>query len=135
MPVPETTSAEAFPLYVGGKVLRAGQGKAWREVKAWAIAPPRETDLVSLPSVGEPFLAWTMSGEVEFQEREGKRPWITHRLRKGSFFLTCGGAPCEVRWKAVSAEPSRTRMLVLNADTPASFSFRECFARILMPKS
>ena len=44
-------------------------------------------------------------GEVEFQEREGKRPWITHRIRKGSLFLTSGGAPYECRWKAVTSEP------------------------------
>jgi len=41
-----------------------------------------------------------MSGEVDFQEREYDRPWITHRIKKGSFFLTSGGAPYDVRWKA-----------------------------------
>lgn len=99
VPVPETTSAEAFARYVGGKVLRVGRGKAWREIQAWTMALPRVMDLLPLPSVSEPFLAWTMSGEVEFQEREGNRPWITHRLRKGSFFLTSGGAPHECRWR------------------------------------
>jgi len=105
MPVPETTSAEAFERYVGGKCLVACRGKAWRDIKAWIIALPRDVDMVHLPSVSEPFLAWTVSGEVEFQEREGNRPWITHRLRKGSFFLTSGGAPYDCRWKAVSPEP------------------------------
>jgi hypothetical protein len=33
--IPETTSAEAFERYVGGKCLRAGHGKAWRDIKAW----------------------------------------------------------------------------------------------------
>jgi AraC family transcriptional regulator len=46
-----------------------------------------------------------MSGEVEFQERENKLPWITHRIKKGSFFLTSGGAPYDVRWKAMTSEP------------------------------
>jgi AraC family transcriptional regulator len=46
-----------------------------------------------------------MSGEVDFQEREGDGPWITHRIKKGSFFLTSGGAPYECRWKAVTPEP------------------------------
>jgi AraC family transcriptional regulator len=105
MPIPETTSAEAFERYVGGECLRVGRGKAWREVKAWTIALPRVVDTLPLPSVSEPFLAWTLSGEVEFQEREGNRPWITHRVKKGSFFLTSGGAPYECRWKAVSSEP------------------------------
>jgi AraC family transcriptional regulator len=105
MPIPETTSAEAFERYVGGKPLRSGHGEAWREIKAWTFALPRVVDAMPLPSVNEPFLAWTMSGEVEFQEREGKGPWITHRLKKGSFFLTSGGAPYECRWKALTPEP------------------------------
>jgi AraC family transcriptional regulator len=64
--------------------------------------------MLHLPSVSEPFLAWTMSGEVEFQERENNRPWITHRIKKGSFFLTSGGAPYDCRWKAVTSEPFET---------------------------
>lgn len=105
MPVPETTSAEAFERYVGGKRLRVGKGKAWREIKALTIALPRVVDLLPLPSVSEPFLAWTISGEAEFQEREGNRPWISHRIKKGTFFLTSGGAPYDCRWKAVGSEP------------------------------
>jgi hypothetical protein len=50
MPVPETTSAEAFERYVGGKCLRIGDGKAWREIKAWTIALPRVVDSLPLPS-------------------------------------------------------------------------------------
>ena len=46
MPVPETTSAEAFERYVGGKCLRVGDGKAWRDIKAWTIALPRVVDLL-----------------------------------------------------------------------------------------
>lgn len=86
MPIPETTSAEAFERYVGGKCLRAGRGNAWRDVKAWLITLPLVTDTLHLPSVSEPFLAWTVSGNVDFQEREGEQPWGTHRLNKGSFF-------------------------------------------------
>jgi AraC family transcriptional regulator len=108
MPTPETTSAEAFERYVGGKCLRAGRGKAWREIKAWLIELPRVVDTLHLPSVSEPSLAWTTSGEADFQEREGKRPWITHRIKKGSFFLTTGGAPYDCRWKAVTSEPFRS---------------------------
>jgi AraC family transcriptional regulator len=105
MPVPETTSAEAFERYVGGQCLVACRGKAWRDIKAWIIAPPREADMVHLPSVSEPFLAWSVSGEAEFQEREGKGPWVTHRIKRGSFFLTSGGAPYDCRWKATGPEP------------------------------
>jgi len=105
VPVPETTSAEAFERYVGGKCLRKGSGEAWKEIKAWLMELPPVVDTVPLPAVSEPSLAWTTSGEVDFQEREGKRPWITHRIRKGSFFLTSGGAPYDCRWKAVTSEP------------------------------
>jgi len=105
MSVPETTSAEAFERYVGGKCLRVGSGEAWRDIKAWTVALPHIVDVLHLPSVSEPFLAWSISGEVEFQEREEKGPWITQRLTKGSFFLTSGGAPYDCRWKALTAEP------------------------------
>ena len=105
MPIPETTSAQGLERYVGGKCLIAGRGEAWRDIKAWIVALPPKVATLQLPSVSEPFLAWTLSGEVEFQERENKRPWITHRIKKGSFFLTSGGAPYECRWKALTAEP------------------------------
>jgi AraC family transcriptional regulator len=104
MSIPEATSAEAFERYVGGECLRSGRGEAWREIKAWLVALPPVVETVHLPSVSEPSLAWTTSGEVDFQEREGQRPWITHRIRKGSFFLTSGGAPYDCRWKAVTKE-------------------------------
>jgi AraC family transcriptional regulator len=105
VPVPETTSAEAFERYVGGKCLVACRGRAWRDIKAWIIAPIRDVDMVSLPAVSEPFLAWSVSGEAKFQEREGNQPWVTHHIRKGSFFLTSGGAPYDCRWKAMGSEP------------------------------
>ena len=105
MSVPETTSAEAFERYVGGKCLFESRGEAWRDIKAWIVALPPEVETLQLPSVSEPFLAWVISGEVDFQERENEEPWITNRVKKGSFFLTSGGAPYDVRWKAMTPEP------------------------------
>jgi AraC family transcriptional regulator len=105
MSIPETTSAEAFWRYAGGKCLFEGRGEAWRDIKAWITALPPTVDTLHLPAVSEPFLAWTTSGEVDFQEREDGQPWITNRIKKGSFFLTTGGAPYDVRWRAVSQEP------------------------------
>ena len=113
MPVPETTSAEAFARYVGGKLSRVGEGKAWRELKAWTTSLPRVVDSLPLPAVSEPFLAWTFSGEVDFQEREGNKPWICHRVKKGSLFLTTGGAPYECRWKAMTAAPFESMAVFL----------------------
>lgn len=111
MSVPETTSAETFWRYAGGTCLFEGRGEAWRDIKAWLTALPPVVDTLRIPSVSEPFLAWTTSGEVDFQEREDGRPWITNRIRKGSFFLTTGGAPYDVRWRAVSDEPFETMLV------------------------
>jgi len=113
MPIPETTSAEAFEQYVGGRPMHIGRGEAWREVKAWISAPPRNVEMVSLPAVSEPFLAWTISGDAEFQERENGQPWITHRIRRGSFFLTTGGAPYDCRWRVLSEEPFETMLVFI----------------------
>jgi AraC family transcriptional regulator len=113
MAMPETTSAESFARFVGGKCLRVGEGKAWRELKAWIIALPQVVSSLPLPSVSEPFLARTRSGEVEFQEREGKGPWTTRRLKKGLFFLTTGGAPYECRWQTATSEPFESMAVFL----------------------
>ena len=113
MSVPETTSAEAFWRYAGGKCLFESRGVAWRDIKAWLTALPPTVDTLRLPSVSEPFLAWTTSGEVDFQEREDGQPWITNRIKKGSFFLTSGGAPYDVRWRAVSHEPFETMLVFI----------------------
>jgi AraC family transcriptional regulator len=111
MSIPETTSAEAFWRYAGGECLFESRGEAWRDIKAWITALPPAVETLHLPSVSEPFLAWTTSGEVDFQEREDGRPWVTNRIRKGSFFLTTGGAPYDVRWRAVSPEPFETMLV------------------------
>jgi AraC family transcriptional regulator len=111
MSIPETTSAEAFWRYAGGKCLFESRGEAWRDIKAWITALPPVVETLHLPSVSEPFLAWTISGEVDFEEREDGQPWITNRIKKGSFFLTTGGAPYDVRWRAVSSEPFETMLV------------------------
>ncbi len=111
MIVPETTSAEGFEHYVGGKCLFHSSGEAWRDIKAWIVSLPPVVDTLHLPSVSEPFLAWTISGEVDFQERENKQPWITDRISRGSFFLTSGGAPYDCRWKAVTSEPFESMLV------------------------
>lgn len=111
MPIPDKTSAEAYLAYTKSKCLRPSRGKAWRDLKAWIAEPLRETDALAMPGVSEAYLAWTFSGEAEFQEREGNGPWITHHIKKGSFFLTTGGGPYECRWKALTSEPFLTMMV------------------------
>jgi AraC family transcriptional regulator len=113
MSTPETTSAEAFERYVGGKCVFESRGEAWRDIKAWLFAHPPVVDMLHVPSVSEPSLAWTTSGEVDFQEREDGHPWVTNRIKKGSFFLTSGGAPYDVRWKAVTPEPFESMIVFI----------------------
>ncbi|MFN7943938.1 MAG: helix-turn-helix domain-containing protein [Blastocatellia bacterium] len=113
MLIPEATSAEAFWRYAGGKCLFESRGEAWRDIKTWITALPPAVDTLHIPSVSEPFLAWTTSGEVDFQEREDGQPWITNRIKKGSFFLTTGGTPYQVRWRAVSNEPFETMLVFI----------------------
>jgi AraC family transcriptional regulator len=111
MPIPDKTSAEAYIPYTGAKCLRPSRGKAWRDLKAWITEPMRETEARPLPAVSEAYLAWTFSGEAKFQEREGNGPWLTHRIKKGSFFLTTGGGPYECRWQALTPEPFLAMMV------------------------
>jgi hypothetical protein len=59
MSIPETTSDEGFERYVGGECLFRLRGDAWRDLKAWIVALPTEGHTLPLPSVSEPFLAWT----------------------------------------------------------------------------
>ena len=103
--IPANTSAEAFGSYIGGDVVRASQGDAWQDLKAFLIEPARDVEVLPLPAVSEPFIAWTASGEVEFDERENDSPWITHHITQGSMFLTSGGAPYDCRWRAIGPEP------------------------------
>jgi AraC family transcriptional regulator len=105
MPVPETTSAEGLERYLGGKCLIAGRGKAWRGIEASVFVLPSTGGIVDIPSVSEPVLVWVMSGVVEVQERETNGPWMTSRVKKGSFFLTTSGSPYDCRWKTLTAEP------------------------------
>ena len=114
MSIPEKTSAEAFVRYVGGKCLFEGRGEAWRDIKACLYSHPPVIDTFLVPSVSEPSLAWTTSGEVDFQEREDGQPWVTNRIKKGSFFLTSGGSPYEVRWKAVTSEPFESMIVFID---------------------
>jgi AraC family transcriptional regulator len=54
-----------------------------------------------------------ISGEAEYQEREGNQAWVTHRIRRGSFFLTSGGAPYDCRWKTVGNDPLQSMAVLI----------------------
>lgn len=113
-PVPHTTSAEALDRYAIGRRVLVSEGPAWTDVRLTVLALPPVSEIFTMPAITEPFLAWTSSGEAEAQEREPGGPWLTSRLKKGSLFLTTGGAPYEFRWRTLSTEPFETTLVVLS---------------------
>ena len=114
MPVPHTTSAEALDRYAMGKRIVVGQGPAWEDIRLSVMALPAVSDIFTMPAVTEPFIAWTSSGEAEAQERENNGPWLTSHLKKGSLFLTAGGAPYEFRFRTLTSEPFETTLVLLS---------------------
>lgn len=50
---------------------------------------------------------------LEVQERETDGPWITTRVKKGSFFLTSAGSPYDCRWRTLTSEPFEYMMVLL----------------------
>ncbi|WP_161554751.1 helix-turn-helix domain-containing protein [Ereboglobus luteus] len=105
MPVPESTSAEGISAYIHGKFLTVGKGGAWRDIKAALVQSPPSGEALSIPSVNEPYLVWVTSGNVDIWDRENGGQWIKSTVKKGSFFLTTGGAPYDCRWRSLTSEP------------------------------
>jgi AraC family transcriptional regulator len=114
MPVPETTSAEAIDLYTVGKRIAASKGPAWQDIRLSVFALPPAAQTFTMPAVTEPFIAWTSSGEAEAQERENNGPWVTSHLKKGSLFLTAGGAPYDFRFRTLTPEPFEVVLVLLS---------------------
>jgi AraC family transcriptional regulator len=114
MPVPQTTSAEALDRYSMGKRIACGQGPAWDGVRLSVMALPRSAPPYMMPAVTEPFIAWISSGEAEAHEREGQGPWIRSQLKKGSLFITAGGAPYEFKWRTLTSEPFEVVLVLLS---------------------
>lgn len=104
-PVPDSTSAEAWDDYNVGRRVAVGSGPAWRDVRLSVFALPHVAETFTMPAVTEPFIAWAASGQAEFQEREGKGHWITTSVKKGTLFVTAGGAPYDMRWRSLGSEP------------------------------
>jgi len=114
MKVPETTSAEALDGYTPGKRIAEGQGPAWKDVQFSVVSLPPKAEAFTMPSVNEPFVAWTLSGEADFEERENDGPWMANRIKKGSLFVTAAGSPYEVRWRTLTAEPLQSAVVLLS---------------------
>jgi AraC family transcriptional regulator len=112
-PVPDTTSAEAWDDYNIGKRIAVGTGPAWKDVRFSVFELPHVAETFTMPAVTEPFIAWAASGNAEFQEREGKGPWKTTRVKKDTLFVTAGGAPYDMRWRSLGAEPFEAVLVII----------------------
>jgi AraC family transcriptional regulator len=103
-PVPDSTSAEAWDGYNIGKRIAVGAGPAWKDVRLSVFELPHVAETFTMPAVTEPFIAWAASGHAEFFEREGKDPWKSTHIKKGTLFVTAGGAPYDMRWRSLGTE-------------------------------
>ena len=61
---------EALDGYTPGKRIAEGQGAAWKDVQFSVVSLPARAEAFTMPSVHEPFVALTLLGKAEFQERE-----------------------------------------------------------------
>ena len=114
MPVPDTTSAEAFELYPVGKKIAGGEGPAWRDVKATVLALPAVSGVFTMPTTAEPLIALVTSGEAEAQERENGGPWLKSRLRAGSLYITAAGAPYDFQWRTLGTASFEVMLVLLS---------------------
>lgn len=114
LPVPDSTSAEAWDDYNVGKRIVVGTGPAWKEVRLSVFELPQVAERFTMPAVTEPFIAWAASGNAEFQEREGNGPWKNTRVKKGTLFVTAAGAPYDMRWRSVGSEPFEAVLVIIS---------------------
>ena len=112
--VPDSTSAEAWDDYNIGKRVLVSQGPAWRDVRLSVFELPQVAETFTMPAVTEPFIAWAASGNAEFEEREDNGAWKNTRVKKGTLFVTAGGAPYDMRWKSLGAEPFEAVLAIVS---------------------
>ena len=111
--VPDSTSAEAWDDYNVGKRIAVGSGPAWRDVRLSVFELPQVAETFTMPAVTEPFIAWAASGYAEFHEREGNGPWKSTSVKQGTLFVTAGGAPYDMRWRSLGAEPFEAVIVIV----------------------
>ncbi|MGD1032316.1 MAG: AraC family transcriptional regulator [Opitutaceae bacterium] len=114
MPVPAHTSADWLDRYAAGVRIASGKGPAWQGVRLAVMALPAKTEPFIMPAVTEPFIAWISSGEAEAEEREGEGPWLKTQLKRGSLYLTAGGASYEFRFRTLTPEPFEVVLVLLS---------------------
>ncbi len=106
MEVPPRTSAKDHHKYFPGKMIYLGEGAAWQNilVEVHNRNPVEQTLLI--PAVAEPQLIWQISGHLQCSDRDLGGEWNTHEVTPGDLFLTSSSEPYELKWKALSKDPS-----------------------------
>jgi AraC family transcriptional regulator len=100
MKTPERTTAEVFPLYVGGEVLADSATFKWPGLFVRRYRFPRVVDGFLVPATAEPLIACIIAGSAEFLEREIGGAWLPRRVRRGDLFVTGSKTPYELRWNS-----------------------------------
>ena len=100
------TSAEEHRRYFPGKMIHLGEGTAWQNilVEIHHRNPVEQTLLI--PAVAEPQLIWQISGHILCSHRDLGGKWNAHEVSPGDLFLTASPEPYELKWKALSKDPS-----------------------------
>lgn len=106
MEVPPRTSAVEHRNYFPGKMIHLGEGAAWQNilVEIHHRNPVEQTLLI--PAVAEPQLIWQISGHLLCSDRNLGGEWNTHEVEPGDLFLTSSSEPYELKWKAITKEPT-----------------------------
>ncbi|MDI1315621.1 AraC family transcriptional regulator [Prosthecobacter sp.] len=104
--MPPRTSAEEHRKYFPGNMIYLGEGPAWQNilVEIHHRNPVEQTLLI--PAVAEPQLIWQISGHLLCSDRDLGGEWNTHEVVPGDLFLTTSAEPYELKWKAITKDPS-----------------------------
>ncbi|MDB6080379.1 MAG: AraC family transcriptional regulator [Akkermansiaceae bacterium] len=103
---PRLTSADAQRKYLPGDLIHLGDGPAWKDILVEIYSRRLEEKCMLVPAVAEPQIVWQISGNVMCEERDLGGQWSSHQSKPGDVFLTASPTPYELRWKAVTREPS-----------------------------
>ncbi|MEO5714005.1 MAG: helix-turn-helix domain-containing protein [Luteolibacter sp.] len=105
-PLPSLTSANAQREYLPGDLIHLGDGPVWKDILVEIYSRRLEEKCMLVPAVAEPQIVWQISGNVMCEERDLGGKWSSHRSKPGDIFLTASPTPYELRWKAITREPS-----------------------------
>ena len=100
MRMPDHTTAQVFPEYLGGEVIADSATLKWPELFVRRYRFPKIVDSFLVPATAEPLIAAIISGSAEFEERDVDGTWLPHRVRRGDLFVTRSTTPYELRWRS-----------------------------------